>query len=58
MLTEIKVDFGLVLPRMSLLATIGFTYSVLTPFINVMALVSFVMFYIAWKYRAFSLTST
>jgi hypothetical protein len=37
-----SADFGVVLPRMSLLATIGFAYSVISPIINGLAtLVSF-----------------
>ncbi|KAG2015869.1 DUF221 family protein [Coprinopsis cinerea AmutBmut pab1-1] len=43
-------DFGVVLPRLSLLATIAFAYSVLSPLINLLALLSFGMFYIAWKF--------
>ncbi|KAH6914205.1 DUF221 family protein [Coprinopsis sp. MPI-PUGE-AT-0042] len=43
-------DFGVVLPRLSLLATITFAYSVLNPLINLLALVSFLMFYLAWKF--------
>jgi hypothetical protein len=35
-----QADFGLILPRLSLLATIGFAYSVLNPIINVFALLS------------------
>lgn len=43
-------DFGTVLPRLSLLATITFAYSVLNPLINLLALVSFLMFHLAWKF--------
>ncbi|KAF8637999.1 hypothetical protein AX16_010631 [Volvariella volvacea WC 439] len=43
-------DFGAVLPRLSLLATIAFAYSVLSPLINLLALISFAMFYVAWKF--------
>jgi hypothetical protein len=32
-----SADFGVVLPRMSLLATIGFAYSVISPIINGLA---------------------
>ncbi|TFK25546.1 DUF221-domain-containing protein [Coprinopsis marcescibilis] len=43
-------DLGVTLPRLSLLATITFAYSVLSPLINLLALCSFGMFYIAWKF--------
>lgn len=43
-------DFGVLLPRLSLLGTITFAYSVLSPLINLLACVSFAMFYIAWKF--------
>lgn len=45
-----SADFGVVLPRLSLLATITFAYSIMSPLINLLALVSFVMLYIAWKF--------
>ncbi|KAJ7899036.1 DUF221 family protein [Mycena leptocephala] len=45
-----SADFGLILPRLSLLATIGFAYSVLNPIINVFALLSYLMFYLAFKF--------
>ncbi|KXN90147.1 hypothetical protein AN958_04637 [Leucoagaricus sp. SymC.cos] len=45
-----SADFGVILPRLSLLATIGFAYSVLSPLINLLALISYVMFYLAWKF--------
>ncbi|KAG7442520.1 DUF221-domain-containing protein [Guyanagaster necrorhizus] len=45
-----SVDFGVILPRLSLLATIAFAYSVLNPLINVMALISYIMFYLAFKF--------
>ncbi|KAF7361617.1 hypothetical protein MVEN_00504900 [Mycena venus] len=45
-----SADFGLVLPRLSLLATIGFAYSVLNPVINLFALLSYLMFYLAFKF--------
>ncbi|KAG6898143.1 hypothetical protein C0992_004859 [Termitomyces sp. T32_za158] len=35
-----SADFGIILPRLSLLATIGFAYSVLSPLINLLALIS------------------
>ncbi|KJA27716.1 hypothetical protein HYPSUDRAFT_62761 [Hypholoma sublateritium FD-334 SS-4] len=43
-------DFGVLLPRISLLATIAFAYSVLSPLINLLALISYMMFYLAWKF--------
>ncbi|KAJ7747247.1 DUF221 family protein [Mycena metata] len=39
-----------VLPRLSLLAVIGFAYSVLNPVINLFALLSYFMFYLAFKF--------
>ena len=51
-----QADFGVILPRLSLLATITFSYSVLSPLINLLAAISFGMFYIAWKFRAFLFT--
>ncbi|KAK7031452.1 hypothetical protein R3P38DRAFT_2923651 [Favolaschia claudopus] len=45
-----SAEFGLVLPRLSLLATIGFAYSVLNPVINLFALLSYLMFYLAFKF--------
>ncbi|KAJ3569623.1 hypothetical protein NP233_g4933 [Leucocoprinus birnbaumii] len=45
-----SADFGVILPRLSLLATIGFAYSALSPLINLLALLCYVMFYIAWKF--------
>ncbi|KAF9467356.1 DUF221 family protein [Collybia nuda] len=45
-----SADFGVILPRLSLLATIAFAYSVLSPLINLLALISFTMFYLAWKF--------
>lgn len=65
-----QADFGVVLPRLSLLATIAFAYSVLSPLINLLALISmypyqllshllihltgFMMFYLAWKFRKYN----
>jgi hypothetical protein len=46
-----SADFGVVLPRMSLLATIGFAYSVISPIINGLAMLSFALFFLAWKFR-------
>ncbi|KAJ7045820.1 DUF221 family protein [Mycena alexandri] len=43
-------DFGLILPRLSLLAVIGFAYSVLNPVINLFAFFSYFMFYLAYKF--------
>ncbi|KAJ7680638.1 DUF221 family protein [Mycena polygramma] len=45
-----SADFGLILPRLSLLATIGFAYSVINPIINLFALLSYCMFYLAFKF--------
>ncbi|EKM57367.1 uncharacterized protein PHACADRAFT_194921 [Phanerochaete carnosa HHB-10118-sp] len=45
-----KADFGLVLPRISLLATIALAYSVLSPIINGLAMLSFLLFFMAWKF--------
>ncbi|KAJ7072039.1 DUF221 family protein [Mycena amicta] len=45
-----SADFSLILPRMSLLATIGFVYSLLNPMINLFALLSYFMFYLAFKF--------
>jgi len=45
-----KADFGLVLPRMSLLATIGLAYSVLSPIINGLAMLAFILFFFSWKF--------
>ncbi|TRM61312.1 hypothetical protein BD626DRAFT_406026 [Schizophyllum amplum] len=45
-----SADFGTLMPRMSLIATIGFSYSILTPLINAAAFVSFLLFFIAYKF--------
>lgn len=45
-----KADFGLVLPRISLLATIALAYSVLSPIINGLAMLSFLLFFVSWKF--------
>ncbi|KAJ7495963.1 DUF221 family protein [Mycena galericulata] len=45
-----SADFGVILPRLSLLATIGFAYSVLNPVINLFAFLSYVMFFLAYKF--------
>ncbi|KAF7306002.1 hypothetical protein HMN09_00754700 [Mycena chlorophos] len=45
-----SANFSLILPRMSLLATIGFVYSLLNPLINLFALLSYFMFYLAFKF--------
>ena len=52
-ISTIQADFGLVLPRISLLATIALTYSVLSPVINGLATVAFFLFFFAWKFRKF-----
>ncbi|KAE9399448.1 DUF221-domain-containing protein [Gymnopus androsaceus JB14] len=45
-----SADFGKLLPRLSLLATIGLAYSVLNPLINLLAFICFGCYYIAWKF--------
>ncbi|KAJ7647051.1 DUF221 family protein [Roridomyces roridus] len=45
-----SVDFGVELPRFSLLACIAFAYSVLNPMINLFALLSYAMFFLAFKF--------
>ena len=45
-----SVDFGTLLPRLSLIATIGFAYSILSPLINAVAFVSFTLFFVAYKF--------
>ncbi|EKM57401.1 uncharacterized protein PHACADRAFT_92160 [Phanerochaete carnosa HHB-10118-sp] len=45
-----QANFGLVLPRISLLATIGLAYSVISPIINPLATVSFMLFFLSWKF--------
>ncbi|KAF8529554.1 DUF221 family protein [Hysterangium stoloniferum] len=45
-----SADFGVVLPQLSLLATIGLAYSVLSPIINGLAMLAFVLFYFVWKF--------
>jgi calcium permeable stress-gated cation channel len=49
--TSLQADFGAVLAQMSLLATIGFAYSILSPIINGLATLAFALFYFAWKFR-------
>ena len=49
-----QADFGTVLPNMSLLATIGFAYSVISPVINGLAMLAFILFYFAWKFRKYT----
>ena len=55
MLTRVQADFGLILPRISLLATIALAYSVLSPIINGLAMLSFLLFFISWKFREWTL---
>ncbi|CAG7847024.1 Uncharacterized protein RSN1 AltName: Full=Rescuer of SRO7 at high Nacl protein 1 [Serendipita indica DSM 11827] len=43
-------DFGTVLPRMSLLATIAFAYAVISPIINLLACLTFALFWVSWKF--------
>jgi hypothetical protein len=50
-----QADFGVVLPRISLLATIGFAYSIISPIINGLAVLTFFLFYLAWKFCTFFL---
>ncbi|THH27230.1 hypothetical protein EUX98_g6964 [Antrodiella citrinella] len=45
-----KADFGLILPKISLLATIALAYSVLAPIINGLAMVAFMLFFFSWKF--------
>ncbi|CUA72941.1 Phosphate metabolism protein 7 [Saccharomyces cerevisiae S288c] [Rhizoctonia solani] len=45
-----QADFGVVLPRMSLLCTIAFAYSVIAPVISGLALLAFILYYVAWKF--------
>ncbi|KAJ7079066.1 DUF221 family protein [Mycena belliarum] len=45
-----SADFGVILPRLSLLATIGFAYSILNPMVNLFALLSYIMFYLAFRF--------
>ena len=55
MLTRAQADFGLILPRISLLATIALAYSVLSPIINGLAMLSFLLFSISWRFREWTL---
>ncbi|KAG8984560.1 hypothetical protein FRB90_005237 [Tulasnella sp. 427] len=43
-------DFGVILPRISLVATIAIAYSVIAPVINGLALLAFSLLWVAWKY--------
>ncbi|KZS87835.1 DUF221-domain-containing protein [Sistotremastrum niveocremeum HHB9708] len=45
-----NADFGVILPRMSLLATIGIAYSVISPIINALAFASYLLLFLAWKF--------
>ncbi|KAG8729091.1 hypothetical protein FRC11_009507 [Ceratobasidium sp. 423] len=45
-----QADFGVLLPRMSLLCTIAFAYSVIAPVISGLAMLAFALYYIAWKF--------
>ncbi|GJJ07100.1 hypothetical protein Clacol_001300 [Clathrus columnatus] len=45
-----STDFGVVMPQMSLLATIGLAYSVLSPIINGLATLAFALYYFVWKF--------
>ncbi|KAF7782412.1 hypothetical protein Agabi119p4_1788 [Agaricus bisporus var. burnettii] len=43
-------DLSVIFPRLSLLATIGFAYSVLSPLINLLAFITYLTYYLAWKF--------
>lgn len=43
-------EFGLLLPRLSLLAVIGFAYSVISPLINILAMLTYATYYVAWRF--------
>ncbi|KAG8909434.1 hypothetical protein FRC01_006946, partial [Tulasnella sp. 417] len=43
-------DFGVILPRISLIATIAIAYSVIAPVINGLALLAAFLLWVAWKY--------
>lgn len=43
-------DFGVILPRISLVATIALAYSVIAPVINGLAFLAFFLLWVAWKY--------
>ncbi|KAG8794462.1 hypothetical protein FRC12_024241 [Ceratobasidium sp. 428] len=45
-----NVAWGTLFPAMSLITVIGITYSVISPIINGLICVSFVLFYQVWKY--------
>ncbi|KAG8922564.1 hypothetical protein FRC02_011782 [Tulasnella sp. 418] len=45
-----KADFGTILPRISLVAAIGLAYSIISPVINGLALLSFFLLWLAWKF--------
>ncbi|KAG8704283.1 hypothetical protein FRC09_003651 [Ceratobasidium sp. 395] len=45
-----KADFGVILPRLSLLCTIALAYSVISPVINGLAMLAFALYYVAWKF--------
>lgn len=45
-----KADFGVILPRMSLLCTIALAYSAIAPVINGLAMLAFALYWIAWKF--------
>ena len=50
-LVSFQANFGTVLPSLSLLATIAFAYSVLSPVINGLAMLAFILFFFSWKFR-------
>ncbi|KAH7339317.1 DUF221-domain-containing protein [Rhizoctonia solani] len=43
-------DFGVILPRLSLLCTIALAYSVIAPVISGLAMLAFALYYVAWKF--------
>lgn len=50
-----KADFGIILPPLSLLVTIAFAYSVLSPLINLLALISWCLFVLLVNVLLFTL---
>ncbi|KAJ1304283.1 hypothetical protein OPQ81_005443 [Rhizoctonia solani] len=45
-----QADFGVLLPRMSLLCTIALAYSVIAPVISGLAMLAFALYYVVWKF--------
>lgn len=48
--TSHQADFGVILPRVSLVATIALAYSIISPVINGLAMLSFMLLWVAWKF--------